>query len=199
MKIPKEWKDITIEQFQELRTIQNAEHEFFLDKEISILSVLTQMDSKELEAIPKADLIRLSTVTNFINKPLSERLHNHFRIGRRLFKVRLKAEQISAEQFILLNRYTESNDDTIENLHYIMAVLTNEVGWFGLKKFDVDFEGKAKLFKENLSIEHAFAPSVFFFEVYKSWLKVSETYLLKEAKKMKVRAEMELAKMKQPQ
>ena len=90
MKIPKEWKDITIEQFQELHTIQNSEHEFFLDKEIAILSVLTQMDSKELEAIPKADLVRLSTVTNFINKPLSERLHNHFIIGRRLFKVRLK-------------------------------------------------------------------------------------------------------------
>jgi len=195
MKIPKEWKDITIEQFQELHTLQNATYDFHLDKEIAILSVLTQMDSKQLEEIPKADLVRLTTVTNFINKPLSEKLHNHFRIGRRLFKVRLQAEQISAEQFILLNRYTESHDNTIENLHYIMAVMTNEVGWFGLKKFDVDFEGKAKLFKEKLSIEHAFAPSVFFFEVYKSWLSLSETYLLNQAKNLKTMAEKELKQM----
>ena len=122
---------------------------------------------------------------------MSDALRSYIRVGGRVFKINLKAESITAEQFILLNKYTTNEATTIENLHYIVAVLTNEVKLFRKRKFDYDYEGKAQLFKEKLSINTVYASSVFFCKVYKKWLEVSETYLIQKVK------EMEQMKMEQ--
>ena len=196
MKIPKTWGDITIGQFQKLHSVQHGIYDFNFEKEIAVLSVLTNHTQDELESMPKTKVIELARATDFINQPLSEKLNSTFKIGRRRFKVLLEAEKISAEQFILLNRYTANDANSIENLHYILAVLTNEHRFFRkIQAFDHDFEAKAKLFQDKLSIEKAFAPSVFFCEVYKQWLNATETYLLKKANKIIQQTKQELMEL----
>lgn len=187
------WNDITIGQFQELQNIKQLTYDFEIEKEIAILSALSGQSTEQLEALPKSKLVDLSRKASFINEPMSEKLTSYFRCGSRVFKVNLKAESITAEQYILLNKYTATDESTIENLHYIIAILTNEKKyWVITKKFDYDFEGKSQLFKNELSINKVFASSVFFCKVYKKWLEVSETYLIEKTKEMlqKVNNEM---------
>lgn len=182
-KIFKNWGDITIGVFQKLHNAQNGVYDFGFEREIAVLSVLSDYTVEELEAMPKDQVLKVAQETRFVNEPLTESFNVKFRIGRRRFRIIVEANKISAEQFILLNRYTANEANSIENLHYILATLTEEVTWMGKRlKYDHDFEGKAKLFQDKLSIEMAFAPSVFFCEVYKSWLTATETYLAKKAK-----------------
>jgi len=197
MKIPKTWSDLTIAQFQRLTSVQHGVFDFAVEQEIAVLSVLTELTTEQLESMPKIRLVEMARATDFIKHPISDKLNKRFKIGSRVFDVLLKAEEITAEQFIILNKYTENDDTTTDNLHYILAVLTNErAGIWGRKKpFDFDFENKALLFQEFLSIDKAFAPSVFFCEVYKSWLGVGETYLLQRAKELEKMAKMELKEL----
>ena len=199
MKIPKTWSDLTIGQFQKLTSVQHGIYDFAVEQEIAVLSVLTELTTEQLESMPKIRLVEMARATDFIKQPISEKLNKRFKIKGRVFDVQFKAEQITAEQFIILNKYTENEATTTDNLHYILAVLTNErTGiWGKLKSFDFDFEGKALLFQEYLSIDKAFAPSVFFCEVYKSWLGVTETYLMQRAKELEAMAKKELNLMKQ--
>ena len=160
--------------------------------------MLTSMTVDQLETMPKVRLVDIARATDFIKHPISTKLNKTFRIGVRVFDTVLEAETITAQQFILLNKYTGSEAETTENLHYILAVLTNErKGIFGRKyPFDFDFENKAQLFKDKLSIDHAFAPSVFFCKIYESWLDVTQTSLLKQAKEVERKAKKILEKMK---
>jgi hypothetical protein len=189
------WSEITIGQYQQLVSIQNGVYEFGIEKEIAVLSCITGKPTEELEELPKDKLIELAKVTKFINDPISDTLKPIFKCGGKTYNVLMNAEKISTEQFILLNRYTENEANTIDNLHYILAVLTNEKQYWwssNVHRFDYNFEEKAKLFKDKLSIEMAHAPAVFFCKVYKSWLEITETYLLEKMKGIVTKAKEEL-------
>ena len=189
------WKDITIGKYQELLSIQHGVYEFGIEKEVALVACLLGQPIEELEELPRDEFIEVAKVTRFMQEPMSDLLTPMFRCGGKTFNVVMNAEKISAEQFILLNRYTENEANTIDNLHYILAVLTNERRYWSVHRFDYNFEAKAQLFKEKLSIEMAHAPAVFFCKVYKSWLAISETYLVEKMKEITEKAKMELASM----
>ena len=180
-----DWSDITIGQFQELTSIKNGVYDYAIEKEIAVISCITGIGVDELEARPKTTLLDIAKDTEFIKQPIPDRLRGSFNIGMKRFDIQLNSQNISAEQFILLNKYTTDEANTIENMHYIMAVLTNQKRWFKSLPFSEDFEGKAQLFKEKLSIGVAYPAAVFFCKVYKSWLDLIETYLIQKAVTMK--------------
>ena len=152
--------------------------------------MLTQIPIEELEGMPKHEIIELTKQISFFKKPLPEKLRKIFRIGFKRYFIELEAKNITAEQFILLNKYTTSEAFTIENLHYIMAVLTYERKWWKKQPFDKDFEAKAELFRKELTIDIAYPVSVFFCEVYRVWLETTKIFLIEKANKLKAKAEM---------
>jgi len=187
---------ITISQFQQIKSIEGQTFEFGIEKEIAVLSVLSGIDTDTLESYPKDKLIGL-THKHAQDMDISEQPTCKFRIGRRVFDVCLEANKLTAEQFILIARYTESEANTIENLHYIMAALTQEHKLLiGLHPFAFDYEGKAELFRQRLTIDKAYGTAVFFCEVYKSWLNATEIYLVEEAKKLQTMVKESLIQMK---
>ncbi len=186
------YSELTIADFQALKQVERDTFELPIDKEIAVLSILSGGTIEMLEGLPKYKLNEIAHQTSFFKQPLPEKLRNDFRIGFKRYKIELRAQNITAEQFILLNKYTTSESTIIENLHYTLAVLSYEKKLVGLQRFDKDFEDKAQRIQKELTIDIAYPVAVFFWAVYQSWLEATKTYLVKKAKNIKTKAEMRL-------
>ena len=179
------WKNITIGQFQQLDTIGKAEYELSIEREIAVISCVTGKSIDELESYPKDKLMEVAHSLDFMKEPMSDKLVSSFKVKGRTFKVILECQKLNAQQLILMMKYCPTLETVTANIHYIMAVITNEKKWYLRKPlpFEEDFEGKAELFK-GMSIETVHATCVFFCKVYKSWLEATETSLLMKAKEL---------------
>lgn len=192
----KKYSQLTIKDFQRIKEVEGQTYDLPIDKEIAVLSILTGGSIDMLEGLPKYKLAELAKETSFFKEPLPDKLINKCRIGLKRFKLELRPQNISAQQLILLNKYAETEDKSIENLHYIMATLSYEEKLIGLHKFDHDFEKKAQLFREKMTIDIAYPLTVFFCATYAGWLEATETYLIEKAKEVKAKAEARLKKLK---
>ena len=68
----------------------------------------------------------------------------------------LKAQNITAQQYILINRYTVNRGNVVENMHYLMAALSYEVDLLGRRKaWDYNYEAKAQTFLKQMPYDIA--------------------------------------------
>ena len=193
-----DYNQLTIKDFQELKAIELESFELTIEKEIAVLSILTGFDRDELERCPKSELMELTKQTAFFSQPVPEVLMKTFKIGFKRYWIELEVKNMTAEQFILINRYTKTEADTIANLHYLMAVISYERRWWKKQPFDKDFEAKAELFRNKLTIDIAYSVSVFFCNLCRSWLQATQIYLVEKATEIKTKATKQLNELQKP-
>ena len=76
MKLPKSWNDITVEQFIELRSLNNEDFDSLFSYEIECLSILTDLDVDEFDHMEKDELSKLDKQVPFIKKQPSNIFKN---------------------------------------------------------------------------------------------------------------------------
>lgn len=184
------WSNITIDKFQQLATIRAAHFDYEVERELAVISCITGISTDDLETFPKSKIMELSRGISFINTPVPDKLKSGCFVMGSWYDIETKANNINAEQFILLNKFTTSEAETVANLHNIMATLTYKRKYvFGKREpFSKDFEAKAEAFKNHMSIEIANGAAVFFCNLYKGLLSSSEIYLMQQAKILKEKA-----------
>jgi len=177
------WNDITIEQYQKLHLLSKEVFELEIDKELQTLSIVYGVSVDELENKTSGQLAELSRKASFLSTELPTKLTVLVKIGKR-YRIMTEANKLTAQQFILLNKFTKDEDTTVANLHYIMAVISSERRRF--KKdlpFDHEFEDKAQKFK-GMSIATAYPVALFFCVLYKKLQEATLNYLDKQRVKI---------------
>ena len=185
MEIPSKWSDVTIGQYQAMTKVI-AKQLTDLEQRIELANIFL---GEEADHLTVPELRRETDKLNFISVLPSEKMAYGFTLDGRAFSVKVIAQSLTAGQYIDLCSLIKKPEDTITNLHKIMAVIATDGAYKG-------YQHNAKLFQEKLTMDKVYPASAFFLKVGQGLMKHIEAYLSKEMKwmtKEKQRLESALA------
>lgn len=200
IKIPADWRGVSIGQFQQLTGISGSRNMLELDKHIASIAVLTGIPAETIEKLPFVELMKLVAATSWIAEPPTDTRLKAWQPDRfTRYTCVTDARQISGGQFITLQELT--GNGVIDNLDKILALLcVKEVlTWRGWKQIELtprEFEQRAVLFSEKMPVSFAYPCALFFSAVLTQFLEITRTSLAKKEaslRKMKKKAEKKAA------
>jgi len=184
MKLPKNWNQISIAQFQELQLLTEPSFE----NQIKTLSILSNKKLDEIEEMRIVDITAaLSKLAFMAELPTAKNVGN-FRIGNTLYKFAANQHHLQAHQFIMVQDLFAEKDKWVQNLHMIMAALCVPYRIFPPKRKEVktdDFEKIAAQFRERMPISFAYAYTLFFSLCLPELLEATQAFLEQEVEKLK--------------
>jgi hypothetical protein len=172
LTIPDSWKDITIAQFQEYLDVVNTTKDIRPYKRIiKLLSVLTDTDETLFYEMPMDTIHEINEKITFIQNEPKGVFQNIIKVNGVEYGFQKDMHQLTLGEWIDLEHYISKG--TIENLHYISAILYRPIINKGDEYFDyeikpyqdINLEGTAKLFKYNVNIDDIYGISVFFYTI----------------------------------
>jgi hypothetical protein len=116
LKLPKSWNDISVEQFIELRSLNNEDFDSLFSYEIECLSILTDIDVDEFDDMEIDELSKIVKQVTFIKKQPSNIFKNEI---NNLTYIGL--DNLKLGEFIDLEYYFAN--DYVKHLTYISSVL----------------------------------------------------------------------------
>ena len=185
-----EWKDISIKQYQDLCKEVDEDYADDLERSIGILATLTDKSiAYYTDEIPLNKLKEKLMGLAFIKeRPTPQKIHSKIRIGKKRFRFNLNMRTISAGQYIDLTELVKDKEKINDNLHTFLAVLCEEVNWYGKKKDTITSE-RAKYIQNNMRMPMVFSLSGFFLSNYQRLTKGTNDYLEFMMKKMTKKAQ----------
>lgn len=179
-----EWKDVNILQYQNLLKELDEKYPDELEKSIGILSCLTGKPIYYYtDEIPVNELREKLKGISFINsKPKPQKLHSKIRIGKYRYRFNLNMRTISAGQYIDLTTYVKSPEKINDNLHLILATLSERINFLGFKVKSTP-QDRAKHLQEHMTMPYVFTLSDFFLSNYQKLIKGTVDFLELQTKK----------------
>jgi len=116
MNLPRSWNDVTVEQFRELKSLDNEDFDSLFSRELEYVSILTDTDIEELEDMDIDELTTVISELKFIKKSPT----NQFKRELTYYKYK-GCDSLTLGEFIDLEHYFAN--DYIINLPTICAIL----------------------------------------------------------------------------
>jgi len=181
LTIPNEWKDITIEVYQEYLKIQESEKDE-KEKVIESVSVLCNVDKKIITKMDYIDLIDIIKILKHLTnqEPKQSELRKKFFLNNEEYGFIPDLSRLTTGEYIDLETYTKN---PIENLHIIMSIIfrkiTNTMGdRYAIEDYNPD-EFKEELFKK-CPMDIALNSLGFFLTLGEKLARISGNYLQKQ-------------------
>ena len=174
------WKNITIEQLQELASINHFEG---VERRIHQIAIVNRLDIDEVEEMSLKKILEEVKKLNFLNELPQEKPMFAFKHMKKRYRLITNAQEMQGHHFIALQQIKA--DDIIENLHKILAMLSYEVDIFGYRikipkgKVATNYEERCESFK-TLSCSFAYSYASFFLALYPQLLTATLAYLKQE-------------------
>jgi hypothetical protein len=184
MKLPKNWNEISIAQFQELQLLTEPS----FDNQLKTLSILS---GKKLDIIEEMRIVDITSALSklaFMAELPTAKNVGSFRIGNTLYKFAANQHHLQAHQFIMVQDLFAEKDKWVQNLHMIMAALCVPYRIFPPKRKEVktdDFEKIAAQFRDKMPISFAYAYTLFFSLCLPELLEATQVFLEQEVEKLK--------------
>ena len=171
MKLPKSWNDITVEQFIELRSLNNEDFDSLFSYEIECLSILTDIDVDEFDDMEIDELSKIVKQVTFIKKQPSNIFKNQ--IDNLTY---IGLNDLKLGEFIDLEYYFAN--DYVKHLTYISSVLyrkTKLSEWEELifEDYSFNIEKRKELFND-LPITSVYGIIAEYIKFRENFLKVYE-------------------------
>lgn len=190
MKIPKTWSDIPIKDYYKLIDVINANTITDVDKAALLLSAATGKTLQEVEDMNIADFKKaVEQVYNIVNSPLDKRVPHTFSCNGKVYEFNYIKPIAKAKHLMVLSQLTKDKEQTIYNIHKILA---NFCECLNDKK--QTYEDRAKEFYEHLTIDVAYGISAFFLTSSNLLLRNIQTSLEKNLPKKLKNLKRELEK-----
>jgi hypothetical protein len=176
---------ITIKHIQELKEI---DHYTPLEKAIHTICIMDNRNIDDVEEMKVYDLFnRFNTIMDGIK--FDDKIQLKFKIKGRRFRMIPNAMEMQGQHFISLQQF--NTEDTLPNLHRIMAMMSEEVNILGrpkkIKNLGVQFEEVSNLFL-HLPYQIAYGYTLFFSQLYPKLLDATQTYLIQMVENLKAKA-----------
>lgn len=178
IELPNSWHEIEISKFPLIYDIIRDTEIDPIDREIRVISILTDIAVSEIEKIRIDQLKELIKSVNFIfkmefPKPTELFKHNGYR-----WIVNYDITKLNAGEFISLAKLTESEESIISNLPQLVAMFIKpyKIKWFKLVPIDMQQDEIVK-HVSTMNIGIVYPLCVFFCNVIKNLLPDIEDYL----------------------
>lgn len=189
------WNDITVNVFERLKAIKIESNDILdeLNTNISILSVLCDVDEDTIANLEVGEFNRLLNQTSFLAEMPKAKIQDKYVINGKQYEVHLAINQMSMAQYIDFQTFCKEKDKYMKN---IIACFLIPKG----KKYGEGYEIEDVL-KDigDMSIVNAHSIMFFFIISFRALTKTMLTYLVKKMRKeMKKEKNIEIVnKMKE--
>jgi hypothetical protein len=176
------WSNVTVFQWQQINELYaNSKDLTDLDISVKVASILTNQTENQIDSLPVKELAPLLESIAFINDEIKPEAVKVLNINGKRYKCVYDVRNIPASRYIESKHFS---NDVMGNLHRIMAcmVIPQKRGWFGWKddKYDA---GKHSDYAQDMleaPIVSVLGSVVFFYQVYKLWIKNSKGYMVQQ-------------------
>lgn len=171
MKLPKNWNDVTIEQFQALHKLDKKDPYM---ANITTLAILAGKTIDAIEDMRRGKVIEALASLEWM-RTLPESKHSYpFRKGNHIYYFVTHPNEMTGGDYTDITHFS---GDAIENLHNICAKLTTHYTVVPKRLVTKDFAERAELFRKTMPFSMAHSYMLFFSACYPALQKVSLSYL----------------------
>jgi hypothetical protein len=162
-KFPEKWSELTIGTFQKLSNLSyDTAGLDDIDLTVKTICLLGNIEEEELNELPFTEFCKLRESAKFINSEFKQDPINEFNLDGVDYILMEDINKISTGEFIDLDTLINDKDETVDNLHLIMAIMYRPKKESLIEKYNSStVEGRSLLFKEKLTCDYAISSLVF--------------------------------------
>jgi hypothetical protein len=175
------WEKISVWQYQQIYTAINSKDKDAtdLDLEVKLVGIVNNMTEMQIDSLPLNEYKELSKTIAFLNEPIKGKPVKYITISTsKRYKINYDVSKMPFARYIESKVFSE---DLYGNLHKLAATMVipqkRKFGiWFN-KKYDAS---KHQAYSDDMltaKFLHVYHSLVFFYQVYRNWIEVSQGYL----------------------
>ena len=178
------WNDLTVWQYQQIYPIVTKPEKDWtiLDVESKLVGILHNLTDTQVDSLSVAEFNKLKVTLNFLDDKIEGKPVKYTEVNGKRYKFIYDVQQIKAARYIEAKVFST---DLVGNLHKLSAsmVIPQRKTWYGRWVDDKYDASKHSQYAEDLqgaNFMHVYQSIVFFYQVYRNWIEVSQAYLVKE-------------------
>ena len=176
------WANITTFQWQQLTELfTNSQDLTDLDLSVKSAAIITNQTEHQIDSLSISELKPLLAKISFVHTDIQPKAVKVIKVNGRRYKCVYDVRNIPAARYIESKHFST---DVNGNLHKIMACMVRPMKrtWFGWAVTKYDAAKHSEYAQDMLSapITQILGSVVFFYQVYRVWIKSSRTYLVSE-------------------
>lgn len=185
MRLPKNWNEVSIEQFIEIYDIAQDDSIEPIDKSIRIFSILSGLSIEQVEDLTLDEWTGYQKQMTFINDFPKATYPKSFKLEGYTWKPTLDVRKITAGEYISSIELTKDRENIIINTPKLAALyLTPYKGWWIFKKkAELTFEEKADILN-RANVNQIYPLALFFCTLLMKLMESIPDYLNKTMKQI---------------
>lgn len=180
------WEKISVWQYQQIYNALNSKEKDStdLDLEVKLVGIVNNMTEMQIDSLPLNEYKELSKTIAFLNEPIKGTPKKHIAISRtRRYRINYDISKMPFARYIESKVFSE---DLYGNLHKLAATMVipqkRKLGFWIDQPYDAskhqDYSNDM-LEAKFIDVYHSL---VFFYQVYRNWIEVSQVYLVSKLK-----------------
>ena len=176
------WNELTLWQYQQLMpTITNPDKDWTeLDAEVHRLCIVTGLTEHQIDSLSLNALKELRKELEFLNESIEGKPVDYIEVNKKRYRINYNIKNMPAARYIESKVFSK---DTLANLHKIAAsmVIPQRRNWLGKwvdDKYDASKHEQYAADMQEAKFIHVYHSLVFFYQVYKNWIEVSQDYMI---------------------
>jgi hypothetical protein len=176
------WDKINVWQYQQIYNVLTTrdKNDTDLDTDVKLIAIVNNMTEMQVDSLPLDRYAELKETISFLNEPINGKAVKYIHISKsKRYKLNYDVSKMPFARYIESKVFSE---DLYGNLHKLAATMVipqkrNRLGFWVTEQYDAS---KHKEYADDM-LEARFVDVyhslVFFYQVYRNWIEVSQGYL----------------------
>jgi hypothetical protein len=190
------WNELTVWQYQQIYPIVTKPEKDWttLDVESKLVGIIFNLTDTQVDSLSVKQFNNLKSILGFLDEQIEGNPVKYTEVNGKRYRFIYDIQQIKAARYIETKVFST---DLVGNLHKLAAsmVMPQRKTWYGRWVDDKYDAAKHSEYAEDLQASNfvnIYHSVVFFYQVYRNWIEVSQGYLVKEMMSQGMTMEMAL-------
>ena len=178
------WNELTVWQYQQIYPIVTKPEKDWttLDVESKLVGILNNLTDTQVDSLSVAEFNKLRSTLSFLDDKIEGKPVKYTEVNGKRYRFVYDVQQMKAARYIETKVFST---ELVSNLHKLAAsmVMPQRKTWYGMWVDDKYDAAKHSEYADDLQASnfiHIYHSVVFFYQVYRNWIEVSQAYLVKE-------------------
>jgi len=178
------WDKINVWQYQQIYNVLNTKdkNDTDLDIDVKLIAIVNNMTEMQVDSLPLNKYAELKDTIAFLNEPIKGKPVKYILISRtKRYKINYDVSKMPFARYIESKVFSE---DLYGNLHKLAATMViPQKRKFGIWIDEAYDASRHQEYSEDMltaKFINVYHSLVFFYQVYRNWIEVSQDYLVKK-------------------
>lgn len=178
------WNELTVWQYQQIYPIVTKPEKDWtnLDVESKLIGIIYNLTDTQVDSLSISQFNNLRGTLDFLDHKIEGKPVKYTEVNGKRYRFIYDVQQMKAARYIESKVFST---DLISNLHKLAAsmVMPQKKTWYGKWVDDTYDAAKHSEYAANIQASnfvHIYHSVVFFYQVYRNWIEVSQAYLIQE-------------------